>query len=418
MHPDDDPEAMVAATSRALAHWYGINIPHYQRGVLRAELERLGRSSGIKPVVDRLLARDAASWSVILDAITVPETYFFRNFGHFALLRDHARALDAAGRSCRVLSAGCSSGEEVWSIAAVLSDLEERGARRGEVVGWDVSPRRIELATARRYRDWSMRGGLHGYERFFVRSGDSWDVSAALARMVRFELVNLVHDFPNPDRPFDVVFFRNVAIYWDIEVGIDVSSRLARLVADDGLFLVGPSDPASFDDQGWTHTIADSVRCYRRVPTARISKRPSMIPSQRPIERVKAARAAEAAHAPTARRRRAPAAARVSRAEAAREPPTSWLDQVRALADAGAYREALDAVRTSSADSTERRFWEGVLLVNLARADDAIVPLRECVYLEPENATYRRWLAVAYDAAGMGADAERERRNARELEVA
>ncbi|MBC7170828.1 MAG: hypothetical protein H5U40_00285, partial [Polyangiaceae bacterium] len=93
------------------------------------------------------------------------------------------------------------------------------------------------------------------------------------------------------------------------------------------------------------------------------------------------------------------------------------LAEVGRLADEGAYAQGLELLVSLDATSADASKWEGVLRLNLGEPPAAIDCFRRCVYLDPENVEYRRWLAVAYEAAGMSREAARERRNARELGV-
>ncbi|MBC7171705.1 MAG: hypothetical protein H5U40_04730, partial [Polyangiaceae bacterium] len=265
---------------RALRHMYGIEVPEYQRKVLGAALGRLGRGGGAEAAVERLLRRDSEAWDVVIDAITIPETYFFRHYPHFLRLRELATERFRRGRSCRVLSAGCSSGEEAWSAAAVLAEAGSgRSTPRSSVVGWDVNARRLIEASEGRYRDWSVRTGLHGYEHYVGRVGDHYRVSPALLPWARFERVNLVG--PLPEERFDAIFFRNVAIYFDPSTARAVFTRIAALLEDDGMIFVGPSDPVTLPQDEWEHVIADGVRVYRRVKArAAAPARPSQAPER------------------------------------------------------------------------------------------------------------------------------------------
>ncbi|MBZ0115620.1 MAG: hypothetical protein K8H88_01405, partial [Sandaracinaceae bacterium] len=91
------------------------------------------------------------------------------------------------------------------------------------------------------------------------------------------------------------------------------------------------------------------------------------------------------------------------------------LDDVRALADAGRSLEALALLDSLCDTSARARLWRGILMLDLDRPDDAVQVLRQCVFLEPKEVSFRRWLAHAYEAAGRATDAARESRNAEEL---
>lgn len=404
---------------RALRHVYGIEVAEHQLKTLGAALGRLGEDGGPDAALERLLRRDGEAWDVVIDAITIPETYFFRHYPHFERLREVAAERFRRGRPCRVLSAGCSSGEEVWSAAAVLADLENGRPRKGSVVGWDVNARRLIEASEGRYRDWSVRAGLHGYDRYFGRCGEYHRVSPELSPWARFERVNLVGILP--DERFDVIFFRNVAIYFDPATARAVFGRLSALLEDDGMIFVGPSDPVTLPRSAWEHVIRDGIRAYHRAQPAppaehmtqrqaavrSMSSRPSALVS-RPRDRRRALRVREALPARNARR--AP-----PKSESPSSTGPAALADVERLADEGAYSSALELLVSLGVESVEAFRWEGVLRLNLGEPAAAVDCFRRCVYLEPEDVAHRRWLALAYEGAGMNQEAERERRNAREL---
>lgn len=411
--------AYLRAAARALKQWFGIEVPPYRMSVLAGELDRLGGRVGPESAVERLLVREQAAWDAVLDAMTIPETYLFRHFGHFELLRDLATRRKLAGEPCRVLCAGCASGEEVWSAAAVLADVSPHVS---SVVGWDVSEQRLAIARAGRYRDWSVRAGLHGYDRYFQRSGDGCEVSSALRPLVSFRRVNLVAQLPAEAR-FDAVLFRNVGIYWVESVATAAVGALAELIANDGLFLVGPTDPARISPARWEHLIERGVRYYRRAAEVHGPGAPD--PPPRPVRRVRQPPRAVSA-ATTARPVETPLppaspARHVDRRpQGSRTPSSSSADharlvEARALADAGRSREALALLDSLCDPSVNARLFRGILLLDLEQPHEAITALRQCVFLEPRELAPRRWLAIAYEAAGRTADAARENRNVEEL---
>lgn len=401
----------MRAALRVLRARYGLEIVEHRRPALAAVLETIGGASGIEAGLERLLRRDPDACERVLEAMTVPETYFFRHPAHFTLLEEIASRRAAEGAGIRALSAGCASGEEAWSIAATLAATREEARERDRVVGWDLSEKRVQAARTGRYRAWSVRAGVAGHERWIRQQADTWEVAGSLRPMVRFETVNLVEAWP-AEPLFDAIFFRNVAIYWDHETASAVLGRLASLLAPGGCLFVGPSDPGAPDPRRWEHSIEAGARLFRarqREPMPRaIASRP-IAPARR------------APRAPTAARVQLPASrvpACEPRARASVEPSPAVLSKVALLADAGRCGDALELLRAQPhADPTEAGLWEAILLLELGDVSAAIDGLRRCVFLEPENRALREWLATAYRAAGRIEDAVRERRNAAELEA-
>ncbi len=180
-----------------------------------------------------------------VDLLTTNETYFFREPRHFELLRDTARAA-ARGRSkpFRVWSAACSSGEEVYSMAMVLA--ETLGDAPWEVLGSDISSRVLERAATGHYPLERTRNLAPAQlKRHCLRGIDEQDgtllVQKSLRQRVRFLQVNLNTALPSIGR-FDVIFLRNVMIYFDAATKRQVVARVLGQLEPGGLFCIGHSE--------------------------------------------------------------------------------------------------------------------------------------------------------------------------------
>jgi chemotaxis protein methyltransferase CheR len=181
--------------------------------------------------------------------LTVAETYFFRHPDQFrafveVALPDRIRARQGT-RRLNVLSAGCATGEEPYSLAAAMSDFPELRDWDVRIWGIDVNPRLLEVAAAARYSDWSLRSGsTQQRSRFFRPDGDRYVLDASLARAVRFEARNLLEDDPQFWQPdfFDVVFCRNVMIYFSSVAVRSLVERFTRSLVPCGYLFLGPSE--------------------------------------------------------------------------------------------------------------------------------------------------------------------------------
>jgi chemotaxis methyl-accepting protein methylase len=394
-----------------LRRWAGLALPEHRWPVLRATLEGLTPDKTVEGALERLEAGDRVAKRVVLAEITVPETYLFRHPVHFEVLAEHALAT-AAGRSgCyRVLSAGCATGEEAWSAAAVLDEVGRRTGLRWEVVGWDLDAGRIARARTGRYSAWSARNGLFGHDDAFESRGCGWDVHPRLRGRVSFECVNLKVGPASETACFDVVFLRNVAMYWVPECMTEMISRVANLVAPGGLLLMGASEPDTLDRKCWAVEWRGGVRVARRR-VGEAATQASAVVASGELTRATIARDQS---------RRAAARARLARKPVVRKPATPVdpdpLGRVRELADRGRYLEALailDAL--PPAPEAERYLWRGILCSSLSRPDEALSSLRKAVFLAPFDVACRHWLAVALTACGRHRAAAREHRNIREL---
>lgn len=217
------------------------------RPVLReaniASLEDLARSLQAAPHSD--LARTVA------ETLTINETSFFRDAALFTQLANDILpdlvARRQGARRLRFWCAGCSSGQEPYSLAMLLD--EQARHMRGwqiEIVATDFSRAMIETAKRGAYSQFEVQRGLPVTHllRHFRRDGDLWQIGDHLRARVEFSTRNLVKPFRDLGR-FDVVFCRNVLIYYDLETKRDVLKSLGDSLADDGLLVLGAAETVS-----------------------------------------------------------------------------------------------------------------------------------------------------------------------------
>ncbi len=194
--------------------------------------------------------------SRIVEAITTNETSFFRDTAPFDLLRhkiipeliDRRRAAAGAGRiPIRIWSAACSTGQEAYSTGIVLrellGDLQRYDVR---ILGTDISSRVVAQASYGEYNRVEMDRGLppETLNRHFTISGDRWKVRDEIRAMATFRTMNLLEPFSFPC-PFDVIFCRNVAIYFTEANKTRLFRNLARYLAPDGSLIIGSTESIS-----------------------------------------------------------------------------------------------------------------------------------------------------------------------------
>jgi chemotaxis protein methyltransferase CheR len=175
--------------------------------------------------------------------LTVGETYFFRNPNHFRALAEHAAPMRAASSGrLRVLSAGCASGEEAYTIAMVLRNA---GIPAVEITGIDVNPLMLEKARRGRYTAWSMRAtSRDAQERWFETKGTDFVLRPEIREAVSFEERNLLGPDPDFWRPgrFDIIFCRNVLIYFSPEALRETVARFAAALGPGGFLFLGDAE--------------------------------------------------------------------------------------------------------------------------------------------------------------------------------
>lgn len=190
----------------------------------------------------------------IIDALLTGETSFFRDPASFELLR-HKVLPDLVDRrthsrgttvrpAIRIWSAACSTGQELYSIAIVLKELlGSLSSYDMTLLGTDLSAAAIAKATAGSYNTVEVTRGLepHHRERYFVADGDRWTICDELRSHVSFRPHNLMQDFRHLGR-FDIVFCRNVAIYFKESDRQQLFDRLSSVLEPDGYLFVGATE--------------------------------------------------------------------------------------------------------------------------------------------------------------------------------
>ena len=227
----------------------GINLSPAKKALVTGRLARRLQHYGLSSYSEyfQLLqnAQTRPELQVAIDLLTTNETYFFREPKHFDLLRDTiVPQLLPLSRPLRIWSGACSSGEEVYSIAMVLA--ETLGDRPWEIIGSDISTRMLERARSGHYPlERAEDIPQHYLSRYCLRGVGSQDgtflIERALRSRVQIQQINLNTTLPRLG-DFDVIFLRNVMIYFDQPTKRQVVSRMLPLLRSGGYFLVSHSE--------------------------------------------------------------------------------------------------------------------------------------------------------------------------------
>jgi chemotaxis protein methyltransferase CheR len=230
----------------------GISLPPHKRALVRSRLAGRARSLGLGSVGEYLehVQRDASGGELaaMVDALTTNKTFFFREGAHFDLLSSRILP-DLARRSgpIRLWSAGCSTGEEPYGLAHVaLEVLGERALRDVRILGSDISQRVLNVARPGEYPADAVANIPAGtLDRMFEIASEGarrvYRVRPELKSIVRFARLNLMSSWPMRG-PFDVIFCRNVMIYFDRPTRERLVRRLADLLAPGGYLCIGHSE--------------------------------------------------------------------------------------------------------------------------------------------------------------------------------
>jgi chemotaxis protein methyltransferase CheR len=184
----------------------------------------------------------------VVEAMTTNESFFYRDkipFDHFRdTIMPGLLAARARERRLRIWCAAASTGQEPYSLAMCLKEMKDKLAGwRVEILGTDLSTEVLEKAKAGVYSQFEVQRGLpiQMLVKHFSQVGDTWHISPEIRAMVQYRPLNLLSDFAHLGS-FDVVFCRNVLIYFDQETKIGVLNRIARLLDPDGFLVLGAAE--------------------------------------------------------------------------------------------------------------------------------------------------------------------------------
>ncbi len=344
-------------------------------------------------------------WRALLDRLTVKESYLFRASRQFAVLEGvvlpELLACRPPGAELRVWSAGCARGEEAATLAVVLSESHCLVGRGWRILATDVDEQALDEA----------RAGLFGARavakvppemlaRHFERRGDRWRLDGRLLERIDFRPLNLVREpLELPWVPWDVVFLRNVLIYFSEESQERVVRAVTAALAPDGWLFLGPSESLLRLDTDLEAVDLDGCFAYRtRNPDARREHR-ALVPAPVP-----APPAAAGGPQRPPRRRRPP--------DVEEPPPAPRPAIVEALAE-GSVESAL-ALATAAVvrmpDDAVLRALHGLCLDRRGDVEGAIQAYRAALYLEPGLFQFRALLAGCFERLGWPQRARREHR--------
>jgi len=232
-----------------IARSLGLHFDDTKLGQLEEVLCRRARARGSTESDYVLDLRGSGSTSpevpALAQELTVGETYFFRNHDQFDAFTEVALRplLAAPGPFVRLLSAGCSSGEEPYSLAMIL---EDSGARaKASIRAVDINPAALEKARRARYSSWALRETPAPVrERWFHGGGGEFMLDPSIVSMVRLDERNLAFDDPDLWRPgsYDVVFCRNVLMYFTPANAAALVGRITRALVPGGYLFLGHAE--------------------------------------------------------------------------------------------------------------------------------------------------------------------------------
>lgn len=436
-------------------------------GLVFTPERRVGVEQGIRRAMSRAgvstpsrygerLADDPALLDDLVDELTVGETYFFREPEQFQFVRrvvlPEVRARRGPEHAIRAWSAGCSSGEEAYSLA-ILFEQEGQGGR-SSLLATDISPAALAKARRASYGAWSFRGEAQAMAfPYLERSGNCQVVSERIRGRVTFATLNLARDdYPSPASGawgMDLIFCRNVLIYLDRATIREVARRLYGTLAPGGWLIAASSDPPLSHEAPFETVVTDHGVFYRQGPATAsdvvrswgyASIGPLLAPASpsalagvvhRPPRAVPQGPGGPAVARPSPRvvgvdeglaaaredLARGDYAGAAERTRGLGDDPEACALHVRALAnlDAPEAERACAGAIARHPFSCELNFLRSQLLAELGRDDEACASARRVIYLDRSLAVAHFFLGTLLRRRGDLEGARRAYRNAHTL---
>jgi chemotaxis protein methyltransferase CheR len=259
----------------------GLMLSADKKYLLESRLLPLARKSGVTGIGELVAKMRAGSEALILDvveAMTTNETFFFRDktpFDHFreTVIPELLRAR-AARKTLRIWCAAASTGQEPYSLAMILKEMAAAlNGWRVEIVATDLSPEVLEKSRSGLYTQFEVQRGLpiQMLVKHFTQVGAMWQLNADTRALVQFRQFNLLQDFSSLGK-FDIIFCRNVLIYFDQATKTDVFNRLVKVNEVDGYLFLGAAE-----------TVVGLTDRYRICPNRRGVYLPNGVAAARPV---------------------------------------------------------------------------------------------------------------------------------------
>ena len=251
----------------------GLDLSADKQYLIESRLLPLSRKCGVPGIGDLVQKMKGGSSTIIaqvVEAMTTNETFFFRDkipFEHFrdTIIPEMMKARSGR-KSIRIWCAAGSTGQEPYSLAMALKEMGATLAGwRVEIIATDLSTEVLEKSKSGVYSQFEVQRGLpiQLLVKYFKQNGEFWQISPELRAMVQHRQLNLLHDFSQLGA-FDIIFCRNVLIYFDQETKINIFGRLARTMEADGFLVLGAAE-----------TVVGLTDAFKPFPDKRGLYRPS-----------------------------------------------------------------------------------------------------------------------------------------------
>ncbi|MEI6622256.1 MAG: protein-glutamate O-methyltransferase CheR [Actinomycetes bacterium] len=402
--------ASLAQAAGWIADYMGLHSPAERSSDLRRRLNKVAPELGFASIDDLTTAMlagglSAAQLDYLVSALTVGETYFMRHRQAFEALTQTV-VPDLLGgeprsRPLRIWSVGCSNGAEPYSLSIVLSHAQSpSGEFAFEVLATDIDREALALARAGVFNSWALRDTPASVitECFDERSAGQFVLRQQYRQPVSFDYFNLVGQSVSPtpgQRGFDVIFCRNVLIYFSPEHRAMAAETLQGALVDGGYLFVAPAEVNTGLFPKLVPRELDGGFVFQKVTQATQTTAPGSTrksggrsPARRAVQQI--ARSPKVAQKPPVTRSTATArpTAAAQRPDPEDSDASNFFARMRLLADEGNIAAALElceAAGTEMGLSASYHFLHASLLQELQRWEDASAALKRALYLDGDH---------------------------------
>ncbi|MGI9386527.1 MAG: CheR family methyltransferase [Methyloligellaceae bacterium] len=230
----------------------GLVLSEDKRYLIESRLEPVAKKNKLDSLSDlvQALMKPGSNMlrSEVTEAMTINESFFFRDKTPFDNLKEvmlpHLISARVSARKIRIWSAAASTGQEPYSIAIIIKEMAHKLAGwQYDIIGTDLSVDVLEKAKAGLYSQFEVQRGLpvQLLVKNFEQVGSLWQIDNSLRAMVQYKSLNLLDNFSSLGK-FDIVFCRNVLIYFDQLTKKDILARIAKQLAPDGFLVLGAAE--------------------------------------------------------------------------------------------------------------------------------------------------------------------------------
>lgn len=230
----------------------GLVLSNEKQYLIESRLLPVARKAGLQSIAALVAKlkepRETVLAEAVVEAMTTNESFFYRDktpFEHFTqMMMPEMLKARASQKKIRIWCAAASTGQEPYTLAMCLKEMESKLAGwRIEILGTDISNEVLDRAKAGTYTQFEVQRGLpiQLLLKYFTQQGESWTISPQLRSMVQWRKFNLLDSFASFGQ-FDIVFCRNVLIYFDQPTKVDILGRISKVLAPDGYLVLGAAE--------------------------------------------------------------------------------------------------------------------------------------------------------------------------------